>query len=298
MNPLNLNSSSLRSLSPLAPRKASQVAPTLDDCQRESECLPQESGSRWGTVSLAGLGVLAATTGMVQAQVHQQQPLVVAHRGETDHARENSLEAFRQALADGADALELDLHLTRDGDLAVNHDDTLDRTYGRPGVVREMTSEELRAAGVPMLSDVLALPADRLILELKHPKGGRHVGIEQIVIDQLQKAGAEERSVVISFDETSLKTLHQLEPELATGYLYGGDKVDPARAKEELGIVYLGPHFSVVNEEYVRKAHEVGLKVNPWTVDELKDMERMIELGCDAITTDRSGNLVQLLADR
>ena len=295
---MNKLSSNLRSLSPLPGRSPQREAPSLDHFQRQSECSPQESGLRWATVSLAGLGVLAATTGMVQAQIQHQQPLVVAHRGETDHARENSIEAFRQALEDGADGLELDIHLTSDGDLAVIHDDTLDRTYGRPGVVREMTSEELRAAGVPMLSDVLALPADKLIIEIKHPKGGRHVGIEQIVIDQLERAGAEDRSVVISFDETSLKTLHQLEPELATGYLYGGDQVDPAQAKEELGILYLGPHFSVVNEEYMRKAHEAGLKVNVWTVDELKDMERMVQLGCDAITTDSSGNLVQLLSDR
>lgn len=287
-----IQSSKLHALSPV-PRKPA-TRPDLPD-QDRFEGSFNSAGVGWGLIGLGALGVLASGVGMVQAQVQTQQPLVVAHRGETDHAQENSLAAFREALADGAGAVELDVHLTADGELAVNHDDTLDRTYGVPGVVREMTSEELRALGVPMLSDVLALPDCQFIIEIKHPKGGRHVGIEQILIDQLQKSGTEDRSVVISFDESSLKTLHQLEPELATGYLYSGKELDPQQAKDELGVTYLGPHFSAVNEDYVKKAHEAGMKVNAWTVNDKKDLQHMLELGVDAITTDDTGELAGML---
>lgn len=275
-----------------------------------------DGGPGWPALSLATLGALVSGVGLVQAQVHTSQParpdplspdvgpqqvqgrvpLVVAHRGSTQNAIENSLQAFRDALAEGADALELDVHLTLDRDLVVIHDDTLDRTYGRPGEVRKMTSAELREIGVPMLSDVLALPTDcKLVVEIKHPKGGRHEGIEQILVDQLQRAGAEDRAIVISFDETSLKKMEQIEPELPTGLLYSGKPIDPKQVKQELGIDYLGPHFGAVTQSYVRKAHEAGLKVNPWTVNTPRDQRRMIELEVDAITTDQAGQLVQIL---
>lgn len=288
----SISPSKLHSLSLVPTRPATR--PDLPD-QDRFEAGSSSSGVGWGLIGLGALGVLASGVGMVQAQVQTQPPLVVAHRGETDHARENSLEAFRLALADGAGAVELDVHLTADGDLAVNHDDTLDRTYGVPGVVREMSSEQLRALGVPMLSDVLALPDCQFIIEIKHPKGGRHQGIEQILIDQLQKSGTEDRSVVISFDETSLKTLHQLEPDLTTGYLYSGKELDPQQTREELGVTYLGPHFSAIDKEYVDKAHEAGMKVNPWTVNDEKDLKHMLELGVDAITTDDAGELAGML---
>lgn len=283
--------SKLALLSPVAVRPSPRPDLPTDRFLPESH----QEGPRWGLIGLGALGVLAAGTGMVQAQVQSQPPMVVAHRGETDHARENSLEAFRQALKDGADAVELDIHLTSDGDLAVIHDDTLDRTHGVPGVVRQMSSEQLRALDVPMLSDVLALPDCKFIIEIKHPHGGRHSGIEPILIEQLQSSQTQERAVVISFDETTLKTLHQLEPELTTGYLYSGKNLDPQKTRDELGVTYLGPHFSAVTEQYVEKAHQAGMKVNPWTVNEEKDLKHMLDLGVDAITTDSSGDLVEML---
>lgn len=288
----SIQGSKIQTLSPVPARPVAR--PNLPDDRFEAAG-SADSSPRWGMLGLGALGLLAAGTGMVQAQVQNQPPLVVAHRGETDHAKENSLEAFRQAIQEGAGAIELDVHLTTDGDLAVIHDDTLDRTYGVPGVVRKMSSEELRALGVPMLSDVLTLPDCKFIIEIKHPHGGRHLGIEQILIDQLQRTHTEERAVVISFDETSLKTLHQLEPELTTGYLYSGKELEPQKTKEELSVTYLGPHFSAVTPEYVSKAHDAGMKVNPWTVNEEKDLKHMLELGVDAITTDSAGQLAGML---
>jgi len=286
-----ISQSQMHNLSPVPSRPTARPEPPAD----RFETSPKDSSPRWGLVGLGALSLLASGVGMVQAQVQSQPPLVVAHRGETDHARENSLEAFRQAIQEGADAVELDVHLTTDGDLAVIHDDTLDRTYGVPGVVRQMSSQELRALGVPMLSDVLALPDCKFIIEIKHPHGGRHVGIEQILIDQLHSTHTEQRAVVISFDETSLKTLHQLDSQLTTGYLYSGKDLDPQQTRDELGVTYLGPHFSAVNSEYVARAHQAGLKVNPWTVNEAKDLKHMLELGVDAITTDSAGELSGML---
>jgi glycerophosphoryl diester phosphodiesterase len=295
---VNISAAHLAKLSPLP--KTQSEHPSLRPLLAEKEDTVREEGPSWGKVALASLALIGASSSAVYAQVAAPQvqpsgPLVVAHRGSTEQATENTLEAFQHALDEGANALELDVHLTSDGDLAVIHDDTLDRTHGRPGTVRQMTSQELREAGVPMLQDVLNLPETTLIVEIKHPKGGRHQGVEQILVDQLERAGALERTVVISFDEQSLRTLHQLEPDLATGYLYSGKTLDPAQAKLDLGIDYLGPHFSQVTPEYVEQAHQAGLKVNPWTVNQVSDLQRMVDLGVDAITTDQPDELAQLL---
>ncbi len=222
-------------------------------------------------------------------------PLVVAHRGSAQQAIENTLPAFQQAIQDGADVLELDIHLTRDQDLAVIHDDTLERTHNHPGEVRKMSSDELRALGVPMLNDVLAMAPIPLFIEIKHPKGGRHEGIEQVLVDQLEAAGADARSVVISFDETSLKKLHELDPEISTGYLYSGRPIDLAAKKDELSIDYVSPHFAGVHGGLIAEAHALGLKVNPWTVNRPADQQRMIRLGADAITTDQAAQLNDLV---
>ncbi|MBS2040066.1 glycerophosphodiester phosphodiesterase [bacterium] len=226
----------------------------------------------------------------------QNKPLAVAHRGSAQHAIENTLPAFQQAVQDGADVLELDIHLTLDKDLAVIHDDTLERTHGNPGEVRKMTSQELRALGVPMLNDVLQLTQTPLFVEIKHPKGGRHEGIEQILVDQLDAAQADGRTTVISFDEESLKKVHELDPALPTGYLYSGRPIDMEKTRDELGITYLAPHFSLVNADYIEQAHSAGLKVDAWVVNRTRDMKRLADLHCDALTTDHIPELQGLLS--
>lgn len=233
----------------------------------------------------------------------QTLPLTVAHRGSAQHAIENTLPAFQQAVEDGADVIELDIHLTVDKDLAVIHDDTLERTHGNPGEVRKMTSQELRSLGVPMLGDVLQLVGQKpLFVEIKQPKNGRHEGIEQILVDQLDRAQADSRTVVISFDEQSLKEVHEIDPALATGLLYAGKPIDIEKKRDELGIQYVAPHFAMINRDYVEEAHAAGLKVDAWLVNRAKDMQRMAEYHCDAITTDKipqlqdvlGGNLIQI----
>ncbi|MFN8609468.1 MAG: glycerophosphodiester phosphodiesterase family protein [Vulcanimicrobiota bacterium] len=252
--------------------------------------------SGWGRLALAGLGLMGAGIGVVQAQVVTPQPLMVAHRGETDHALENSLQAFRAAVDEGADAVELDIHLTSDGKLVVIHDDTLNRTYGVSGDVSQMTSDQLKALGVPMLDDVLALPAPKFLIEIKEPHQGRHLGIEKVLVDLIQRTGTQDRALVISFDEQALTTVHQLAPELTTGYLYGGKQVEPQQAKEQLGVTWLAPELSLVNQQFVDKAHAAGMKVDVWTVNRPQDLQKVSSMGVDAVTTDQVPEFQAFLA--
>lgn len=149
--------------------------------------------------------------------------LVVAHRGASGHAPENTMESFRKGIEMGADAIELDVHLTADGQLAVIHDDTLDRTTDRGGRVAELTMDEIREADagggqrVPTLPEVLEwLPADvGLVIEIK----ARAAADAVVAALHDHPARASGRVVVISFDEATIEEVRQLDPVIKTGYL-------------------------------------------------------------------------------
>jgi len=216
------------------------------------------------------------------------QPLVVAHRGGTALGPENRLSTFQEAIALKVDAIELDIHQSKDGALMVIHDNTLDRTFGRPGRVDRMTRQELVEIGVPTLEQAVDLAKGRcrLVVEIKHPHGDeRHEGIEKRLVELLRTKNVVQETIVISFDKKSLVTLHKLAPELTTGYLFAtpGYPLDQARA--ELGVTYVGPYYLLATPAFIGEAHKAGLKVNPWTVNQASGMRLLIESDCDAITT-------------
>jgi glycerophosphoryl diester phosphodiesterase len=215
------------------------------------------------------------------------EPWVVAHRGGPRMGPENELATFKKAIALDVDALEMDIHPSKDGVLMVIHDDTLDRTFGRSGRVEEMTEAELLAVGLPSLQQVIDASQGRwrLLVEIKHPRSHRYEGVEQLLVDQLRRNGILEQTVVISFDRTTLEILHALEPSLATGFLTS-KKTDPARARDELGVRYYCPDFRLVDAEVARATHQAGLKLSVWTVNRPEDMQSMLQAGCDAITSD------------
>lgn len=223
------------------------------------------------------------------------QPWVVAHRGGVRLGAENTLQTFARAREVGVDAIELDIHQSRDGALVVIHDETLDRTYAVPGRVGEMTLRELREIGVPTLGEAAAVAGDcRLFVEIKHPKGTRYEGIEERLLEVLREHDLLDSAVVISFDATSLKRLRELEPGLATAYLTG-KYVEPARVKAEIGATYYSPHYSKVDEALCAQLREAGLKLSVWTVNDVEAMRAMLKLpGCDAITTDDPARLLEI----
>jgi len=226
-------------------------------------------------------------------------PWVVAHRGGAKLAPENTLKAFSGAIALGADAFELDIHLSRDQQLVVIHDDTLQRTSKKDGVVREMTLAQLKQADptIPSLAEALRLARGkcRVIVEIKHPHGSRHQDIENVLLKTLEQEKMLDQVVVISFDRQSLKTLRKMNASLETGYLFGAP-TPLENLKKDLGITFVGPHFRLASAQFIAEAHALGLRVNAWTVDDPLDMRRLLQDCCDCITTDRPDRLLKLLA--
>ena len=219
---------------------------------------------------------------------------VVGHRGAMGHCPENTLASFERALELGADWIELDVHLSQDGELIVIHDETLDRTTNGHGLVRDHTLSELRTldAGqgqpVPTLPEVLDFARDRgtvVDIEIKNAPVF-YDGIEAAVVQAVRAAKMEDNVIVISFDHAAVKRVKELEPGLATGVLYACRPTDAgiglARAAGADAVL---PHWAYISPEDVSVAHTAGLSVAPWASSDPVVLRHLVDCGVDAIGT-------------
>jgi glycerophosphoryl diester phosphodiesterase len=226
-------------------------------------------------------------------------PLVFAHRGGAALARENTIEAFDNGMALGADGIELDVRLSRDGVPVVHHDRTLDRMTALRGLVAACDSDELGRAGVPTLASVLARYGDaRVIIELK----GTDVSLAAAVVDVIRRWRAEDRVCVGGFSLRMMRSVRGLAPSLATSAareevrwaLYRSWCRWPLSSARYQG--YQIPEWAgatrVVSRRFVADAHAAGLGVQVWTIDTEEDARRLLDLGVDALITDRPDRIV------
>ncbi|PTM59277.1 glycerophosphodiester phosphodiesterase [Desmospora activa] len=229
------------------------------------------------------------------------QTKVLAHRGYSAKAPENTMAAFRLAAEAGADGLELDVHLSKDGEVVVIHDETVKRTTGKKGKVTNLTLEEIRRldagswlhdhfAGepIPTLDEVLSLTADKglwINIELKNNKI-RYPGLEQAVLERVDRYGMAERTIISSFNHYSLRTIHELRPEMDTAILYMADLFEPWQYARHVGVSSLHPYWPTVREETVYGCQQAGLPVRPFTVNRQQEMRRLLQLSVEAIITD------------
>ena len=239
---------------------------------------------------------------------------VVGHRGAMGHRPVNTFASFEHALELGADWIELDVHLTRDGALAVIHDESVDRTTDGHGLVQDHSLAELKQldagawfgpayAGqrVPTLDEVLAwarLRGTVVDIEIKNAPI-YYAGIEEAVIKALDSQQMAEQVIVISFDHRAVKRVKDLDARIATGVLYAGRPVDAGvNLARQANADALLPHWAYVTSDDVRAAHEAGLAVAPWASSDPKILAHLIEAGVDAIGTNHPDVLRSVLADR
>jgi glycerophosphoryl diester phosphodiesterase len=244
-------------------------------------------------------------------------PAIAAHRGGAHLWPENSLTAFRGALGLGVDLVELDVHQTRDGEVVVVHDPTLERTTTGRGAVRDLTWAELSPVSIrgtaderlPRLAEVLALLQPTpvgLLLEIKTgPGGGRYPGIEERVLALVQAAGLADRTTVMAFDWTILERLRALSPSVRlTGLLShrGAERVGGVGAAvprlRALGANDLGIERTLLTTEAVRAAHDAALSIGVWTVNEPEELRQAFAAGVDYVTTDQPDLALRLRGAR
>ena len=239
-----------------------------------------------------------------------RKPWVIAHRGASGHAPENTMAAFERAVALGAGFIETDLHLTRDARFVAIHDPTLERTTNGKGLVKDFTLAEIRKldAGlwfdrefmgqrVPTLEEIVEFAAKHDVifyLELKYEAAW---GMHHSLLGALAKSGGAARSIVISFNESTLTALRQVDPAAMMGLLFEEPNQDYAKTGIELGVRQLCPHHSLVTPELVEKAHGLDLQVATWTVDDAGIMRAMIAAKVDGIMTNFPDRLQAILED-
>lgn len=236
--------------------------------------------------------------------------LNIAHRGASGHAPENTMAAFRLALEQGADAVELDLHQTADGHLVVLHDFSLKRTTGDPRPVRQVRLSEIRKldAGlwwgkeyrgehIPTLVEVLELIRGRIAVHIELKKGAPfYPTIEDRLIDLIEQRKAHPWVTVSSFDEKALEALRHRDPKLNLGLL--------TRLKEPKLILFLAQRLSArsihistrrFSLALLRQAHAQGFLVYVYTVNRRVLMKEYMRLGLDGLFTNYPDRLASLL---
>lgn len=259
-----------------------------------------------------------------EEELERKDFIVVGHRGAAGHAPENTMASFRKALELGADWIELDVHLSKDGHLIVMHDATVDRTTNGSGAIAGFTYAELRQldagswysedfAGekVPVLAEVIRTVSGqaRLLIELKWPEQGLYDRLGERVAQEVRKYGAESWCVIQSFESAYLKEA------AATGYSIPLQKLLVAKTsllfmpmyqdnRFHMGNLPIGKEISSVN--YFHKAltagivedhHEAGKLVIPYTLNTREAMVKVLGMGVDGIITDYPDIAKQLKAD-
>lgn len=226
--------------------------------------------------------------------------LLIAHRGASGHAPENTLASFKRALAFGAKAIEFDVHQTKDGELVVIHDDDLRRVARKKLRVGALTLPELSAydvgswfakdfAGerVPTLEQVYDLCQDsaELHLEIKH--GSKiYPGIERNVVEFLRRRRALSTTLISSFDHRALVNVRDIEPKARLGYLLG-IALTPRSFREMKGLKAESLNCNVrqVNPRRVAACHHLGLNVLVYTVNTQKEVDRLGTMKVDGVFT-------------
>ena len=241
-------------------------------------------------------------------------PFVVAHRGSSGSAPENTLASFRLALEEGAESLELDVRMTRDFHLVVHHDQNVRRTTNGSGFIWEKTLQEIRLldAGswfsprfkgeqIPTLRQVLELapPHVQINIEAKtdgDPRAGIHME-ESCILIVLEK-GAEDRVLISSFDHKFLKRMHDLYPAIKTGALYvpvRDVRKTPSSLSRSIGISAFGCSLAQLRKRFVDDAHALGVTVACYTVNTPEQLSKAVNVGVDAVITDVPKRIIKAL---
>ena len=252
-------------------------------------------------------------------------PRAFGHRGSAGTHPENTLESFRAAVAMGVSYLEFDLHMTRDGQIVVSHDEHLARTCGHPGVIREMTYAEIAAldAGatfsadgasfpfrgrgltVPRFADLLAEFSElRMIIEIKQTTPS----LVAPMLNLIDRAAMRRNVLIASELQPPLDEVRKLAPTIPTNlsYLDSGGFFQAMAARDAsyrppgaaIQIPRQYESWQLVTPDSVEFAHSIGLEVHVWTVNEESEMAELLDMGVDGLISDYPERLLRVLAAR
>lgn len=236
--------------------------------------------------------------------------LIFGHRGSAGTYPENTMLSFLAAYQAGADGIELDVQMTKDGELVVIHDETVDRTTNGSGFVKDLMLSEILELDasftfsdyggkvkIPTLEEVLTwastLPSFLINLELKNGIVDYPM-IEEKTIEMVGKYGLQERTILSSFNHYSLVKCRELSNEIETAILYMEGLYEPWKYAKRVGAMGLHPHYYAVNQAIIKHSTSCQVAVRPFTVNDEGVMFSLIENGCTAFFTDFPEKAIKL----
>lgn len=221
-----------------------------------------------------------------------------AHRGFSGKYPENTMLAFRKAVEEGVDGIELDVQLTKDGEVVIIHDETIDRTTDGKGLVVSYTCDELRKFDasfkfrgqcgfnpIPTLREYFELVKDKNLVTNIELKTGlnEYFGIEEKVWKLIEEYRLEDRVLISSFNHYSVLRMKSIAPNLKYGLLTETWIINAGKYTEDVGVECYHPHFFSMTAENVKELKEHNIEINVYTVNEEKDIRDMIEKGIDIV---------------
>lgn len=230
-------------------------------------------------------------------------PLIIAHRGAKAHAPENTMSSFQLAVESKADGVEFDIKLTKDGQIIIIHDLTVDRTTDGKGKVKDFSLSELQkldagkffsekysGESIPLLSDVLKSLPSQFIINIEITNyGSLFDGLAKKAVNLVNELGTEKHVIFSSFFPSNLMITNKIAPEIPVAILANaGFSGWLSRSNLMSGISpqFVHPYHSDVDKNFVDRQHDMGRKVNVWTVNDPGEMERLANLKVDGIITD------------
>jgi glycerophosphoryl diester phosphodiesterase len=261
---------------------------------------------------------LAVPTAAQMVQRQDGPPIVIAHRGASKAAPENTLAAYVEAITQGAQIAETDVHLSKDGTVVVLHDKTLDRTTGGEGPVADVPLAQLRTldAGswfskdfsgerIPTLSELLGAVRDRMVLciEIKADPGRGGENIAVAIRDALDASGGRDQAIIFSFYPQQIAAAKSAMPEVPALFLVRPSKgpipypTGVLTMARSLGADLIGIDHRRTTPEFVAQAHSAGFAVFVYTVDSEAQIQAMVAAGVDGIITNAPASTQQHVAD-
>ncbi|GHV89808.1 glycerophosphoryl diester phosphodiesterase [Spirochaetia bacterium] len=216
-----------------------------------------------------------------------------AHRGFCTRYPENTLLSFQKAQETKCDGIEMDVHLARDGEVVIIHDETVDRTTNGKGFIKDMDYAEIRKldAGsgehIPTLDEYFDLVERTPLVTNIEMKNSMfwYRGMEEKVIGMIHKRKLEDRIIFSSFNHFSMLKCKKLAPEIRAGFLSYSWFIDVGAYTKKHGMESIHPDYCSLTDETIAEIHNQGIKIYTYTVNKRKDMERLAGLGVDCLIT-------------
>jgi glycerophosphoryl diester phosphodiesterase len=213
--------------------------------------------------------------------------LKIGHRGAKGHVAENTLASFAKALELNVDAIELDVHLSKDGEVVVIHDETIDRTTNKTGLVSELTASELKQLGIPTLLEVIRFVDKKCIINIEIKETTATKKVVEIIEEMISKQNwTYAQFQVSSFIWETLETISKLNSNIKLGVLTENSIGNALAFAKKINAYSINPFYKLINQEVCLALKNSGFKIYTWTVNTPEDLIFVKSLPIDGLISD------------